>query len=64
MFGTVSKPYREGAVSLIAGVAAAVLVAIIFGTLYLGRDVFVPIALAIWPVTGRSRRRSEHRRRQ
>jgi predicted PurR-regulated permease PerM len=29
------------------GVAAAVVMAIIIGTLYLGREVFVPIALAI-----------------
>lgn len=32
---------------LIKGVAAALLAALIVATLYLGRDVFVPIALAI-----------------
>jgi predicted PurR-regulated permease PerM len=33
--------------SLVKGVAAAVLAALIVATLYLGRDVFIPIALAI-----------------
>jgi predicted PurR-regulated permease PerM len=32
---------------LAASVGAAVLAAIIFGTLYFGREVFIPIALAI-----------------
>ena len=42
---TLSTQQRAG--GLMTGAAAAVLAAVIFGTLYLGREVFVPIALAI-----------------
>ena len=38
---------QDQAVKLVKGVAAAVLAALIVATLYFGRDVFVPIALAI-----------------
>ena len=38
---------QDQAVNLVKGVAAAVLAALIVATLYLGRDVLVPIALAI-----------------
>lgn len=38
---------QDHAVNLVKGVAAAVLAALIVATLYLGRDVFVPIALSI-----------------
>src|SRR5262245_33633763 len=39
-------PFREGRGPM-KGVATAVVAAIIIGTLYFGREVFVPIALAI-----------------
>ncbi|MGI8526820.1 MAG: AI-2E family transporter [Pseudolabrys sp.] len=38
---------QDQAVNLVKGVAAAILAALIVATLYFGRDVFVPIALAI-----------------
>jgi predicted PurR-regulated permease PerM len=38
---------NDGTADLLQGAAVVVLVAIIVGTLYLGREVFVPIALAI-----------------
>ena len=40
-------PSTDQAFNLIKGVAAALLAALIVATLYLGRDIFVPIALAI-----------------
>jgi len=40
-------PTQDQAVKLVKGVAAAVLAALIVATLYLGRDVFVPISLSI-----------------
>jgi len=38
---------QDQAIKLVKGVAAAILAALIVATLYFGRDVFVPIALAI-----------------
>ena len=38
---------QDQAFKLVKGVAATVLAALIVATLYFGRDVFVPIALAI-----------------
>ena len=38
---------QDRAVNLVKGVAAAVLASLIVAALYFGRDVFVPIALAI-----------------
>jgi predicted PurR-regulated permease PerM len=37
----------RGVLEAMGGVSVAILAAIIIGTLYLGREVFVPIALAI-----------------
>jgi predicted PurR-regulated permease PerM len=37
----------RGALEAVGGVAVAILTAILIGTLYLGREVFVPIALAV-----------------
>src|ERR1043166_5084717 len=41
------SPGTDQTLSLVKGVAASLLAALIVATLYLGRDVFVPIALAI-----------------
>jgi hypothetical protein len=40
-----SAGFRQA--GFVGGVAAAILAAVIVGALYLGRDVFVPLALAI-----------------
>lgn len=47
MLGTTLSAPQQAPSGLMRGAAAAVLAAVIFGTLYVGREVFVPIALAI-----------------
>src|SRR4029450_12489301 len=44
---SMSQRNPDAAAALVSGVAAAVLAALIVGMLYFGREVFVPIALAI-----------------
>ena len=46
MFG-MAEARRDSDGGVANGVAAVVLAAVLIGTLYLGREVFVPIALAI-----------------